>query len=131
MPTELTPAPHQQIQVRFLQLNLPQGAPPIFTFIYDPTVLTLPNTGGAEATTYMVTFNLSSNIPGAVLTAENTVSGGPPGMTSSGSGTTALTLTFTNEGMKSTDSFNYTLSVLANNQSYTSDDPEIVIPPPT
>lgn len=124
------PAPPQDIDVFFVQYNLLSGTDPIFAFVYNPTVLSLPNTGGQDSTAYTVTFNLKSNIPGAVLISENTVSGSPPDLQVSGSGTAHLTLTFSNQGIGADDDFDYTLTVLANNTLYTSDDPEILIPPP-
>jgi hypothetical protein len=129
----VTPAPIQTINVYFLQYNLLAGTAPVFVFLYNPTILTLPNTGGAAGTSYQVTFNLVSNIPGATLSTENTVSGAPPsGIAPSGQGTTQLTILFTNVGITGTvnTSFNYTLTVTANGTTYTSDDPELEIPPP-
>lgn len=125
------PAPPQDVEIYFLQYNMLSGTEPIFAFVYNPTVLILPNTGGHDPTSYTVTFNLTSNIPGAVLISENTVSGGPPDLKVSGSGTTHLTLTFSNQEFGADDDFDYTLTVRANNTDYTSDDPEIEIPPPS
>lgn len=125
-------APAQMIKVQFIQQSIVGSTGPQYIFRFTPTVLTLPNTGGAGPTSYTVVFNLVSNIPGATITSEDTLSGTPPsGLQPSGSGTKQLTIAFTNTGLTQPETLNYEITVrLPNGQSYTSSDPEIIIPPP-
>lgn len=132
---EFTPAPSQTIDVYLIQFNQLDGLPPTFSFVFNPTILTLPNAGGPAVTSYQVTFNLISNIPNSTVTSEENQPGSvpPSGISTTGEGTNRLTLAFTNEGIAPGASLplHYKLTVNANGQTYTSDDPEIDIPPPS
>ena len=100
----------------------------MYQFIFTPTrVSTL--TSAPIGTTYVVTIQLTSNVPGAVLQFINRDPGSPlpGGLEVSGFGTTALTLTFTNTGGNHLD---YGVTVLADGQYFRSPDPEIEVPPP-
>lgn len=123
---EPVPAPLETVAVTFT-LNGDES----HHFQFNPSPLNLPNTGGTITTLYTVTFNLTSNIPDATLVSENTVTGGD-GRTieTSGSGTSQLTIRFDNAGLHAPDSLGYTMTVRANGRSFTSPDPEIIIPPP-
>jgi len=120
------------VEVQFLEYNLVVPNPPIHVFIYKPSTLKS-LTAAPSGTPYTVIFHLESNIPGATLSAENSIANTPPsGVTVTGSGSDTLILTFTNTGITGqTLAFNYTLTVTAGGQTYISDDPEIEIPPPT
>ena len=126
-----TPAPSGSIVVYFIQYNQLQPLPTEKVFLFNPTMLMLDNIGGSNPTAYQVTFNLMSNIPGATITAEDPVGPTPPDLKSSGSGTTGLTLTFNNTGLTAPLRFHYRLTVNAGGEAFTSDDPEIEVPPPT
>lgn len=130
--TQVSAVPAQKIEVQFSQQSVVGSTEPQYTFKFTPTVLTLPSTGGSSPTTYTVVFDLVSNIPGATITSEDTLSGTPPsGLQPSGSGSQQLTITFSNSGLTQSDTLNYEITVnLPNGQSYTSSDPEIIIPPP-
>lgn len=125
----------RSIDVELLQLNLPSGIGTMLVFVFKPTILTLTNPGGVNGTSYQVTFNLTSNIPGAVFVEELTQSGTPPsGITPSlTQDNTHLTLAFNNVGIPGPEDLQlkYKIKVRANGNDITSDDPEIDIPPPT
>lgn len=127
------PADPQTITVSFTL----QGETPPFTatFTFDPPdPLTLPNIGGTSGTSYTVTFHLDTTVSGAVLKAatHDVIADPPPHLTViSGDETQHLTIGFDNEGLPAQDTFHYEVTVLARGDSFTSTDPELVIPPPT
>lgn len=125
------PADPQTITVIFTL----QGSTPPFTatFTFDPAdPLTLPNIGGTSGTSYTVTFHLDTT-ESAVFKAEvQDAPHPPPHLTViSGDETRDLTIGFDNEGLTAQDTFHYEVTVLARGHSFTSHDPELVIPPPT
>lgn len=133
--TDFQTAEPQTIQVYFVKFNPPSPLLPMFSFIFNPSRLTLPNLGGNTPTTYQVTFELTSNIPGVTISMIDNVPGteAPPGLEVSDLNTASPTITFNNQGLTVTDPYHYRITIQVPGASlpFTSDDPELEIPPPS
>ena len=101
------------------------------TFHCTPPVVNTLTAAPSGASDYTVIFNLSSSIPNTTFVSGNTVQDPPPDLrwTPSNGGMT-LTATFTNTGLTAVDDYGFTLTVDSNGTEYTSQDPEVEIPPP-
>ena len=116
------------ITVNFVKYNLPAPHEPIHAFLFDPTeVKTL--TAGSGTTSFQVILHLHSNIPGAIMTNVTPLFDEPPEFTATGQDSTTMILAFTNSSEEL--HLRFSLTVSAGGHSFTSDDPEIEIPPPS
>jgi hypothetical protein len=120
------------IEVYFLKFNMTGSEGPVHAFLYNPSIVaTL--TSAPSGTSYSVAFNLTSNIPNTRFVRGDSITGTipPPDLqwTRSNDDTT-ITATFTNTGLTATDPYGFELTVDANGTEFTSDDPEIEVPPP-
>lgn len=116
--------------VSFTQFNMPVGEPPIHAFTYFPSRMqTL--TAAPSGTTYQVAIHLTSNIPHAKIVDFNSLSGEPQSLLVTGTDSDVVMISFTNTGITAIQEFNFSLTVRALGEDFTSDDPEIEIPPPT
>lgn len=123
------------VAVFFLEYTPPEGnLGPLHVFLFNPiTIVTL--TGDTETSNYTVIFNLTSNIPGAVIVGlepRDETSATPPDLQTPSLSNNGLTITasFTNDGLTEPTNYGFRMKVRADGTDYTSDDPEIVVPPP-
>ncbi|MFP5246955.1 MAG: hypothetical protein ACLGH0_09695 [Thermoanaerobaculia bacterium] len=116
------------VNVYFYRVNISPNTVQ-FVFMFNPLIVTL---GAATSgTTYSVTFTLAgTNLSGVTFTRA-TFPNKPPNLSTSGENSTSMTLNFTNTGLTSQVSLYDTILVNYNNATYSSGDPEIVLPPPT
>lgn len=116
------------INVEFTQVSLPllngQNQPPYYTFVFNPSILSLVGAGPQCS----VTFVLTSNIPGASLNGETFVGNTQPTNVVETPSGDNLVVTF-NSRPDQTYNYEVTVTLPNNGGRFTSSDPEIVIPP--
>ena len=127
-----------ELSITFTQFNLPEPMGPMFSFIFNPTILTLTTNSNPADQTYQIRIKFETNITGAQLSGGTIkdANGAPaPGSASFApiEGEPGMFVaTFTNTGItpETRMTYNYHVMVTAGGTTYESDDPEIVLGPP-
>jgi len=137
---ELATAPPVNVTVSFWKYNLLNASNSTtdegYAFVFNPAVLTMQQNSPSQ-TNFTVNFNLDTtsvlaNLTGVALAScsFNGSTGSPPGFQQSVQNNGSLQATFNNGGLSASTTYDFTVSVTYGGTTYTSSDPEIVLPPP-